>query len=294
MSAFPKKIDASLAGGADLPLHAGISLKAEHYEALVEGVWPVGFLEIHAENYFGAGGAPHHWLTQARADHALSVHGVGLSLGSAARVDQDHLLRLKAVVDRYQPEQVSEHISFARHGAHFLNDLLPLPYTEEALTWLVDNIDETQQALGRRILVENPSTYLTFTHSTIPETAFITEACRRSGAGLLLDVNNVFVSARNHGFDAAAWLAEIPGDLVGEIHLAGHTVKDIDGVELRIDDHGSAVGGEVWALYEGVIARIGPKPTLIEWDTDVPPLQELLEEASKAGAIMSDKAAIHG
>lgn len=294
MTTISQKLEPSFAGQAHLPACAGISLKAEHYEALAAGPIPTGFLEVHAENYFGAGGAPHHWLGKARADHALSVHGVGLSLGSAARVDADHLLRLKAVVDRYQPHEVSEHISFARSGAHFLNDLLPLPYTEEALAWLVDNIDETQEALGRRILVENPSTYLTFAHSTIAETDFIAEACRRSGAGLLLDVNNVFVSARNHGFDAAAWLAEIPAHLVGEMHLAGHTVKQIEGVELRIDDHGSAVCADVWQLYESVVARIGARPTLIEWDTDVPPLDVLLGEAAKANAIMNEKAVMNG
>ncbi|MGB1089054.1 MAG: DUF692 domain-containing protein [Alphaproteobacteria bacterium] len=280
--------------GNDLPACAGISLKADHYETIGQGNVSTGFLEVHAENYFGAGGTPHHWLSKARENHALSVHGVGLSLGSAARVDQDHLLRLKAVVDRYQPQQVSEHIAFARHEGAFLNDLLPLPYTDEALAWLVDNIDETQQALGQRILVENPSTYLTFAHSTLPETEFIVEACRKSGAGLLLDINNVYVCARNHGFEAAAWLADIPADLVGEIHLAGHTVKQVEGVELRIDDHGSAVCKEVWALYESVIARIGPRPTLIEWDTDVPPLATLLAEAAKADAIMADKAVANG
>lgn len=291
-SALP--LEKSFAGQHSLPPCAGISLKSDHYELLERAPWPTGFLEVHAENYFGAGGAPHHWLTRARADHALSVHGVGLSLGSAARVDADYLLRLKAVIDRYHPQQVSEHVSFARYGDNFLNDLLPLPYTPEALAWLVDNISEAQDALGRQILIENPSTYLTFAHSTMPEVEFMVEACKRSGARLLLDVNNVYVSARNHGFDAAAWLAAVPANLVGEIHLAGHTVKDIEGVELRIDDHGSAVCADVWQLYEGVIARIGARPTLIEWDTDVPALDVLLAEAAKADALMSAKAVAHG
>lgn len=275
-----------------LPARAGIALKAEHYEDMLAAGQAAPFVEVHAENYFGAGGPPHHYLTRIRAAHALSVHGVGLSLGSAARLDKDHLQRLCAVVERYAPEQVSEHIAFARHGTRFLNDLLPLPYTEEALQWLIDNIAECQEALGRQILIENPSTYLQFSHSAIPETEFIIEACRRSGAGLLLDVNNVFVSARNHGFEAAAWLAEIPAPLVGEIHLAGHAVKNIDGCELRIDDHGSHVCAEVWALYDALIARIGPRPTLIEWDTNVPPLAILQDEAAKADRIM--KVARHG
>lgn len=275
-----------------LPARAGVALKAEHYEDVLAAGCAAPYLEVHAENYFGAGGPPHYYLKQIRATHALSVHGVGLSLGSAARLDKDHLARLKTVADRYEPEQVSEHIAFARHGAQFLNDLLPLPYTEEALRWLVDNIAECQETLGRQILVENPSTYLQFTHSVMTETDFIIEACRRSGAALLLDVNNVFVSARNHGFDAAAWLAEIPAPLVGEIHLAGHAVKNIDGCELRIDDHGSHVCAEVWALYGALIARIGPRPTLIEWDTNVPPLATLQSEAAKADRIM--KVASHG
>ena len=272
-----------------MPAGAGISLKAEHYHDVLEARPKLAFFEVHSENYFGAGGLPHAMLTKIREDYALSCHGVGLSLGSAGRLNPMHLKRLKALVDRYQPELVSEHVAWCGMPGLFLNDLLPLPYTDETLNHLCAHIDETQNYLGRRILIENPSTYLSFEHSTMDEAEFIAEACLRTGAGLLLDLNNVFVSACNHGFDPHAWLRKIPDDIVGEIHLAGHTVRDVDGVEIRIDDHGRAVSVPVWGLYADMIARLGPVPTLIEWDSAVPDLATLVNQAQLAERILSEE-----
>jgi len=280
-----------------MPKGAGISLKAEHYHDVLEKQPKVAFFEVHSENYFSQGGAPHAMLTKIRDQYALSCHGVGLSLGSADRLSQCHLKRLKALIDRYQPELVSEHVAWCGLPGLFLNDLLPLPYTQEALTRLVDHIDETQNYLGRRILIENPSTYLSFEHSTMDEAEFMAEACLRSGAGLLLDLNNVYVSASNHGFDPHDWLRKIPADSVGEIHLAGHTVRDVDGVEIRIDDHGSEVPTPVWGLYADMIAQLGPVPTLIEWDSNLPPLAVLVNQAQLAERILSEErvmGAAHG
>lgn len=268
---------------------AGLSLKPDHFEHILEARPAVGFFEVHAENYFGKGGLPHLFLQQIAALYPLSVHGVGLSLGHAGDLNQDHLDRLAALVDRYQPAQVSEHVAWCGTQSAFLNDLLPLPYTEQALQHLVAHVDQVQTRLGRTIAIENPSTYLRFAQADYDEAAFLVEACKRSGASLLLDVNNVYVSARNHGFDASHWLAQIPADLIAEIHLAGHTVKDVDGIELRIDDHGSEVCDEVWFEFADLIARVGPKPTLIEWDTDVPSFDVLCSEAKRANTILFDQ-----
>lgn len=280
-----------------MPAGAGVSLKGEHYDDVLRLQPKLAFFEVHSENYFGAGGLPHAMLTKIRETYPLSCHGVGLSLGSAGRLSRQHLAKLKTLVERYEPALVSEHVAWCGLPGLYLNDLLPLPYTQEALGRLVDHIDETQDYLGRRILIENPSTYLRFEHSTLDEAEFMAEACQRSGAGLLLDINNVFVSARNHGFDPHEWLRKIPSDLVGEIHLAGHTVREVDGVELRIDDHGSEVPTEVWGLYADMIARLGPVPTLIEWDSNVPGLPVLVNQAQLAERILSEErvmGAAHG
>jgi uncharacterized protein len=273
-----------------IPVRAGVGLKARHYEEVLETGPDIGWFEVHPENYMGAGGPPHRYLTEIRRDYPLSLHGVGLSLGSSDPLDKEHLGRLRDLVERYQPGLVSEHVSWSIIDGTFFNDLLPLPYTEETLARLCDHISEMQDFLGRRILIENPSTYLRLHESSIPEAEFLVTAARRSGCGILLDVNNVYVSARNHEFDASAYLASVPGDLVGEIHLAGHHVDRVGDREIRIDDHGSAVIDAVWNLYADVVRRIGCVPTLIEWDNDVPEWDILLGEADKAEAVMADAA----
>jgi uncharacterized protein (UPF0276 family) len=269
-----------------IPASAGIGLRHPHHRALLASERCTGWLEAHPENYM-SGGWSSHVLDRMRETYPISLHGVGLSLGGAGRLDVEHLERLRRLVRRIEPGLVSEHVAWCGHEGLYLNDLLPLPWTEEALANLVAHVDQTQTALGRPILIENPSSYLAFRHAEMREEEFLIETCRHSGCGILLDVNNVYVSARNLGFDATAYLQAIPGDLVREIHLAGHNRREVDGVELRIDDHGSTVDPEVWALYRATIARIGPRPTLIEWDSEIPPLNLLLEEAAKADAILS-------
>ena len=261
---------------------AGIGLRAPHYAEILERRPALAFLEVHSENFFGDGGAPLAWLERFRADYALSLHGVGLSLGSADALDETHLGRLAALARRFEPALVSEHLCWASAGGRFANDLLPLPFTEESLAHVVARIGAVQERLGRRILVENVSSYLEFEDSTIPEWEFVAEAARRSGCGLLLDVNNIHVNAVNHGFDAHAFLDAIPGSAVGEIHLAGF--EDNGGV--LIDTHATRVCADVWALYRSAIERFGARPTLIEWDTDIPALDVLLEEAALATAIL--------
>ncbi|MGD9742663.1 MAG: DUF692 domain-containing protein [Dongiaceae bacterium] len=268
----------------------GIGLRFPHHDALLAAPAPVGWLEIHPENYFG-GGRPRHCLERLSERYPLSLHGVGLSLGSAEGPDSAHLEKLRKLIDRFRPILVSEHVAWTAQGGIHLNDLLPLPYTAEALETLVANIDRTQDILGRHILIENPSSYLSFTRSEMPEWDFIAAAVARSGCGLLLDLNNLYVSARNLGFDPDTYLAAMPGDAIGEIHLAGHAVRHIEAVELRIDDHGSAVDEAVWSLYRQLVRRIGPRPTLIEWDSRIPPLATLVGEAAKADAILAELAA---
>jgi uncharacterized protein (UPF0276 family) len=239
----------------------------------------------------GAGGPPHAQLTALRERYALSVHGVGLSIGSAGPLDRTHLKRLRNLCDRYQPESFSEHLAWSSHGEVFYNDLLPLPYTDETLRTVEAHIDEVQSALGCEMLLENPATYVQFAESTIPETAFLAELADRTGCGLLLDINNVFVSATNHGTSAADYLALFPLHRVKEIHLAGHDASvDDAGATLLIDAHGSPVADPVWSLYADVIARLGPVPTLIEWDNNVPDWPTLVGEALAAQAIL-DRAA---
>jgi uncharacterized protein (UPF0276 family) len=273
---------------ASLPATPGIGFKPQHFETILAGAQPIGFVEVHAENYMGAGGPPHAMLRRLREHYALSIHGVGLSIGSAAALDTEHLARLKALCDRYEPASFSEHLAWSSHGEVYLNDLLPLPYTPETLNRIVAHIDQVQHTLGRKMLLENPSTYLQFAGSTISETEFLTEIARRTGCGLLLDVNNVFVQAQNHGTPAEDYLAAFPLARVQEIHLGGHDAQtDETGAALLIDAHGAPVADPVWALYESVIARTGPLPTLIEWDNDVPDWPVLATEARAAGAILS-------
>ena len=254
----------------------------------------LAFLEVHAENYFG-GGAARAYLDALRGDYPLSIHGVGLSLGSAEGLDARHLERLAALVAATEPALVSEHLSWSVVGGRYLADLLPLPMTEEALDVVCRHVEQVQERLARRILIENPSTYLQFEHSSIPEYEFIAAVAARTGCGLLCDVNNIVVSASNHGWDAHAYLAALPGERIGEFHLAGHARRALpDGRELRIDDHGSRVSREVWALYREALARFGARPTLIEWDTHIPPLAVLLEEAHTADAAIDAAAGARG
>lgn len=271
---------------ADRLLGAGAGLKPEHQRHILDARPDVGWFEVHAENYMGAGGPPHHFLERVRALYPLSVHGVGLSIGSAGGMAPGHLARLKAVVDRYQPFLVSEHLAWSTHDGVFMNDLLPLPYTEAALSLVTRHVDEVQTVLGRRILIENPSTYLRFDREEMPETDFLRTLARRTGCGLLLDINNVVVSAANHDFDPHAYLDSFPHEHVGEIHLAGHTVLGCDGETLRIDTHDRAVSPEVWSLFSDVIARRGAHPTLIEWDSDVPAWPVLESEVRQARSIL--------
>lgn len=270
-----------------LPRRAGAGFKPQHADAILADDFRIGFLEVHAENYMGAGGHPHRILSRMRQDFPLSIHGVGLSIGSPTGLDPDHLNRLKTVVDRYQPEQVSEHLAWSTHDTQFLNDLLPVPYDEPTLKRVCDHIDQVQDALGRRILLENPSTYLGFEASTMSETDFIRAIARRTGCGLLLDINNVHVSATNHGYGAHGYLADFPLLSVEEIHLAGHAQDTDDaGLPLLIDSHDRPVDDLVWDLYEHVISKLGPLPTLIEWDNEVPDWPVLKREAQLADAIL--------
>lgn len=271
-------------GIAPVPAKAGIGVKPAHYRDLLQTRPKLAFIEVHTENYMGAGGPPHAYLEALAGLYPLSFHGVGMSLAGVAPLDRAHLERWRALVDRYNPALVSEHLAWSRFGNVSVHDLLPVPYTREALDTICDHVDEMQSYLKRKILVENLSSYIAFSHSEMPEVEFVAEVARRTGCGLLLDVNNVYVSACNHRFDPRAWLARIPGSMVGEIHLAGHTVIRDGDFEIRIDDHGSEVCPEVWNLYRETVARIGARPTLIEWDTNVPELSVLLKEARRADA----------
>jgi uncharacterized protein (UPF0276 family) len=266
----------------------GAGFKPQHFAAICESSRNAGFFEVHAENYMGAGGPPHAQLTALRRDYALSVHGVGLSIGGEAPLDLTHVARLKAVCDRYRPELVSEHLAWSSHGENFYNDLLPMPLTETTLATVAAHVDCVQDKLHRRILIENPATYLRFGESTIPETEFLAELARRTGCGLLLDVNNVFVSASNHGFDPYAYLNAFPVADVGEIHLAGHSLTPTEhGEPLVIDTHGEPVTDAVFDLYAHVLKRSGAIPSLIERDNDVPEWSVLAAEMDKARGFMS-------
>ena len=264
---------------------AGIGLRAPHVAEIVATRPAVAWLEAHPENYMGGGPAVRQ-LDRVRETYPVALHGVGLSLGSADGIDRRHLARLKILVERIEPILVSEHLSWSRTGGAYLNHLLPLPFTEETLEVLCRHVDETQRALGRAILVENPSAYLRFHHSPIPEPEFLGELARRTGCGLLCDLNNVWVTCRNLGLDPDAWVDALSPAAVGEIHLAGHAVNEADERTILIDDHGSRVGPEVWRLHARAVARFGPVPTLVEWDTDIPALAVLLAEARQAACVM--------
>ncbi len=276
-----------------LPASVGVGFKPEHLPAIQKTPPDLGFFEVHAENYMGDGGRPHVQLALLRRDFALSVHGVGLSIGGAGALNAEHLARLKRLCDRYAPESFSEHLAWSSHDDGYLNDLLPLPYTAQTLTTVCDHIDEVQSVLGRQMLLENPSTYILFAQSDMSETDFLAQAVRRTGCGLLLDVNNVFVSATNHSTDARQYLSEFPLQAVREIHLGGHASEDLPSGPLLIDAHGTPVADPVWALYAEVIARIGAVPTLVEWDNDVPAFDVLMRDADRASQILRQHKAPH-
>lgn len=267
-----------------LPVVAGIGLRAPHVAEVRRSRPPIGWLEVHSENYFVDGGSALSALEAIRTDYPVSLHGVGLSLGSADPLDAGHLARLKRLAARIEASAVSEHLCWSHVDGRHLNDLLPLPLTDEALTLVCDRVDAVQSALGRPLLVENVSSYLRFADDTMAEWDFVAAVAMKSGCKLLFDVNNVYVNAVNHGFDAQAYVAAIPPDSVAEIHLAGF---DAAGPCL-VDSHGSRVAPPVWALYRGAIERFGPKPTLLEWDTDIPALDVLLDQAAKAQAILDE------
>ena len=272
-----------------LPDRAGTSLKAEHYETILAERPDCGWFEVHPENYMGAGGAPHHYLSRIRQDYPISLHGVGLSIGGARDLDQGHLDRLKSLVERYDPAQFSEHLAWSTHESGFMNDLLPLPLTEETLTSVCAHIDQLQEHIGRPILLENPATYVVFEESTYDEVDFIKSIGARTGCGLLLDVNNVYVSCTNHGRDPYDYLDAFPMAEVGEIHLAGHSEETDDaGARLLIDSHDRPVIDKVWELYEHTLSRAGCRlPTLIEWDDDIPEWPVLLSEAARAEVLLA-------
>jgi len=274
-----------------LPNLPGVGYKPQHFSAILANAAPVGWLEIHAENYMGGGGRPLAQLRHLAERFAISVHGVGLSIGGEGPLDQDHLNRLKTLCDWLQPASFSEHLAWSTHDGAFLNDLLPLPYTADTLTTVCDHIDHVQTTLGRRMLLENPSSYLAFAETEMDEVTFLRVITRRTGCGLLLDVNNVYVSAINQQTDANAYIDAFPLDAVGEIHLGGHDEDVGDhGLPLLIDSQGAAIVNPVWALYVHTIARGGPKPTLIEWDNDVPDWTVLAAEAARAAAILEQVA----
>lgn len=280
LDASPRRFDR-------LPHAPGVGYKPQHFSEILEDAGTVKWLEIHAENYMGAGGRPIAQLRHLAERFAISVHGVGLSIGGEGRLDPEHLARLKKLVGWCNPASFSEHLAWSTHDATFLNDLLPLPYTQATLTRVADHIDEVQEVVGRQMLLENPSSYLAFEESTLAETDFLKEIAERTGCGLLLDVNNVFVSATNLGSDPVSYINDFPLDLVGEIHLAGHDEdRDDHGKPLLIDSHGCEVADPVWALFEYTVQKSGPKPSLIEWDNDVPEWKVLEAEAARAAKIL--------
>lgn len=277
-----------------IPPRAGVGLKPEHYRQILDDAPDIGWFEVHAENYMGAGGAPHRYLTAIRERYPLSVHGVGLSIGSAGALDRTHLTRLHAVCTRYQPDLVSEHLAWSTHDGRYLNDLLPVPYTAETLARVCEHIDQVQSVLGRRILLENPSTYVQFADSEMSELDFLTEIVGATGCGLLLDVNNVYVSAINHGFAPETYLDGFPFAHVGELHLGGHAEdRDDDDQRLLIDAHGTPVADPVWALYARALEHMGAVPTLIEWDNHVPTWSRLFAQAQHAERLLIGVGAVH-
>jgi hypothetical protein len=275
--------DARLPSCSQLPIAAGIGLRAPHHAQVATERPRVAWLEVHTENFLGGGAAPD-MLEALRADYQISLHGVGLSLGSQDGLDAEHLRRISDLVRRIEPAAVSDHVSWSITGGVYFNDLLPVPYDEESLGVMADNVQQFQDAIGRAVMVENPSTYLRFRQSDRAEPQFLAELCARTGCGLLLDVNNVFVSGENHGFDPFGYLAAVAALPIGEVHLSGHHLRQIGNRSIRIDDHGSPVSDSVWALYDQALGMLGPVPTLIEWDSGLPDLDILLAESATAGA----------
>jgi len=271
-----------------LPARPGLGLKPAHYAQILAERPDLGFFEVHAENYMGAGGPPHAYLSAIAEHYPLSLHGVGLSIGGSAPLDRAHLARLAALVERYRPHAFSEHLAWSTHDGEYLNDLLPLPYTKATLASVIAHVDQVQQALGRQILLENPSTYVVFATSEIDEIDFLAAIADATGCGLLLDVNNVMVSAVNQGRDPFAYIDSFPVERVGEIHLAGYDeTQDAAGARLLIDAHGSRVKPDVLALFAHTLGRTGHRPVLIEWDNDVPAFPVLLDEAHRIEALMA-------
>ncbi|MEM9429202.1 MAG: DUF692 domain-containing protein [Pseudomonadota bacterium] len=276
-----------------LPTAAGLPFKHSHFPEIEAADGAVAWYEVHAENYMGAGGPPHRMLEALRALRPLSLHGVGLSIGGEGPLDRDHLQRLKGLIARYSPASFSEHLAWSSHDDIYFNDLLPLPYNAETLAKVADHIDETQEVVGVRMLLENPSSYTELAGSTLDEIGFLTAIAERTGCGLLLDINNVYISANNQGFKPAIYLDSFPLHLVGEIHLAGHaTETEAGGGRLLIDSHDRQVDAAVWSLFKLVIAKTGPLPTLVEWDNDVPEFDVLLEEAAIADRALGAVAAV--
>jgi len=270
-----------------VPCRAGASFKAGHFAEILETKPDVGFFEVHAENYMGAGGPPHAQLERLRDDYPISVHGVGLSIGGADGLDTEHLDRLKRVVDRYQPALFSEHLAWSTHQGAYLNDLLAVPYTRETLKLVVEHIDDVQSHIGRTMLLENPSTYIAFEENDFDEVTFITEVQKRTGCGLLLDVNNVYVSSVNHGWDAQKYIEQFPISHVGEIHAAGHaTTEDEDGSTLLIDAHNGVASDPVMALLSQALTHRSDIPVLIEWDNDLPDWLGLYQEVEKISDVL--------
>jgi uncharacterized protein (UPF0276 family) len=296
MSAVRELPGSHATGRLRLPAHAiaglaGTSFKHEHLKTILEDRTQDGFFEVHAENYMGAGGPPHYALERIRRDYPVSLHGVAMSIGGTQSLDRNHLERFRALVERYEPALVSEHLAWSTHETTYFNDLLPLPYTEATLRRVSEHIDEVQQAIRRPMLLENPSTYVIFRESTMSETDFIRGLVQRTGCGLLLDVNNVFVSAINHGYSALDYLSDFPIEHVSEIHLAGHAEQvDDEGDRLLIDSHDGPVADAVWKLFEIVINRSGPIPTLVEWDSNIPDWPVLKAEAGAAQEILDQYA----
>lgn len=283
---------------AGLPTRVGLGLKSEHFQQIIETRPDLGFFEIHAENYLVDGGPFHHYLTRIRENYPLSIHGVGLSIGGESALDKNHLSRLAVLIERYEPQSFSEHLAWASHGDIFLNDLLPLPYTRQTLQRVCDHIDQVQAHLQRQILLENPATYVEFSASTIAETDFIGAVISRTGCGLLLDVNNAYVSCINHNRDPYAYIKSLPHPAVGEIHLAGFAAEmDAAGAPLLIDSHGAPVAQVVWNLYEYALAYTGPVATLIERDNDIPSFDVLFAESLQAEKLLRaalDRRALQG
>lgn len=278
---------ARMAAMPDLPARAGLGLKPQHFQEILQTRPDLGFFEVHAENYMVVGGPFHHYLGRIREDYALSVHGVGLSIGSEGELDKEHIERVAALIERYQPQSFSEHLAWSSHGGAFFNDLLPVPYNEHTLARVCAHVDQLQSRLNRRILIENPATYVEFASSTLGETEFLSAIIQRTGCGLLLDVNNVHVSCVNHQRDPYRVMDALPLSAVGEIHLAGFAVDtDAAGAPLLIDSHGAAVHEQVWQLYAYTLERVGPVATLLERDNNLPPLAVLLQEAQQAQTLL--------